>query len=115
MEPVMKSMYFCFCLLGTVLPLSQLGPWLFENGLALPLLIEEAIANRISAFAWLDVLVSGVVVLAFIAFEGQRLQVKYQWAPFLALFTVGASLALPLFLLLREIAMERSPRQKFAC
>lgn len=105
MKPIMKLMYFCFCLLGTILPLSQLGPWLLENGLALPLLVEEAFANRISSFAWLDVLASGMVVLAFMTLEGQRLQMKYQWAPFLALFTVGVSLALPMFLLLRETAL----------
>ena len=40
-------------------------------------------------------------------FEGRRNHVTGRWIPILALLTVGVSLALPLFLFLRERALER--------
>jgi len=65
----------------------------------------------LSAFAWFDVIVSGIVVLGFIASDGYyRLKMKYLAAPVVALFTVGVSLALPLFLLLREYQLEADDR-----
>src|SRR6266850_4161066 len=54
----------------------------------------------------LDVLVSSVVVVGFIRTEGHRLGVRRLWLPILGLFTVGVSCALPLFLYLREGALE---------
>lgn len=48
-------------------------------------------------------IVSAVVVLLFVVVEGRRLGVRRLWAPFVAMFTVGVSLALPLFLLLRQL------------
>ncbi len=103
----MKWVYSVFCVFGTILPWSQLGPWLLQHGLSIPLLIQDAFGQRISAFAWLDVIVSAVVVLIFITVEGRRERVRHLWAPFVAMFTVGVSLALPLFLLLREIRIEQ--------
>ena len=106
----MKWLYSILCVIGTVLPLSKFGPWLFEHGLAVPLLIHQAFATPIAAFAWLDVLVSAVVVLIFVVVEGRRLRMRFLWLPFLAMFTVGVSLALPLFLLMREFALQRQAR-----
>ena len=105
----MVRVYLMLCVLGTVIPWSQFGPWLYENGLSVPLLIQEAFATRIAAFAWLDVIVSAVVVLLFVVVEGRRIRVPHLWAPFVAMFFVGVSLALPLFLLLREVRLQQSP------
>lgn len=102
----MKYLYLFLCVLGTVLPWSQFGPWLGSNGLNLSLLIEEAFAGRIAAFAWLDVLVSGVVVLVFIVVEGRRVGVRHLWLPFVTMFLVGVSLSLPLFLLQRQARLD---------
>lgn len=105
----MKLVYLLLCILGTVFPWSQFGPWVVDNGLNLHLLLDQAFSSRIAAFAWFDVLVSAIVVLTFVVAEGRRLGVRHLWAPFVAMFTVGVSLALPLFLLLREIRIaERS-------
>jgi hypothetical protein len=98
----MKIIYFFFCVLGTVLPLTQFVPWITSNGFAVQLLIKEASGSQIAAFAWLDVLVSAIVVFIFVFYEGRRLGMKYLWLPVVGLITVGISLALPLFLLLRE-------------
>jgi hypothetical protein len=106
----MKTIYFILCLLGVALPLSQLAPWLFEHGVNISLLIEEAFEDRISAFAWLDVVVSAVVVLIFIVWEGRRIGMTKLWVPIVGLFSIGVSLGLPLFLLLREMHMTAEKR-----
>jgi len=97
----MQLIYMLFCLAGTALPLSQFIPWLAEHSLDVPLLLQQASAERIAAFAWADVLVSGLVVVVFVIVEGRRLAMPRLWLPLSAL-VVGPSLALPLFLLLRE-------------
>lgn len=105
---LMKTLYSILCLLGIALPLSQLMPWLAQHGFDIPLLIDEAFGNRISAFAWLDVVVSAIVVLAFVLWEGQRIGMRKLWIPIAGLFSVGVSLGLPLFLLLREMHLDAS-------
>lgn len=99
----MKSIYLILCVLGVVLPLSQFAPWLHHNGLNFHLLVSDAFGNRIAAFAWLDVFVSAVVVLVFIIREGKRLGMKKLWIPIIGLLSIGVSLGLPLFLLMREM------------
>jgi len=105
----MPLVYAVLCVLGTVLPLTQFIPWLATHGLNMPLLVQEALATPLSAFAWSDVLVSGVATAAFIMAEGRRLGMRRWWVP-LAGLGVGPSLALPLFLLLRERHIQRTPR-----
>lgn len=97
----MQLIYLVLCVIGAALPLSQFIPWLSAHGINMPLLLQQAIATPISAFAWADVLVSGIVVLVFIAVEGRRLAIRHLWIPALCML-VGPSLALPMFLLMRE-------------
>ena len=99
----MKTTYLILCVLGVALPLTQLAPWVYQHGLNVPLLISEAFDNRISAFAWMDVVVSAVVVLFFIIWEGKRIGMSRLWVPIIGLFSIGISLGLPLFLLMREM------------
>jgi hypothetical protein len=47
-------------------------------------------------------LVSAIVVASFASTEAGRLKMRNLWLPFIALVLVGVSLALPLFLYLRE-------------
>ncbi len=103
----MKYFYGILCILGTVLPYWQFLPWLAAHGLDVPLMIQEAAQLQISAFAWLDVLVSAMVLLGFTAYEGRRLAMKTLWLPILGTVAVGVSLGLPLFLLMREQQLEQ--------
>jgi hypothetical protein len=98
----MKAVYALLCVAGLLLPYGAFLPWLFEHGVDLPLLLQQAMATPIALFAWLDVLVAGVVLLVFIVVEGQRRRMRLLWLPVLATLGVGVSLGLPLFLLLRE-------------
>jgi hypothetical protein len=101
-----KNIYLFLCVLGIFLPYSQFIPWVVENGLHLGLIFRQLFANRIGGFFGVDVLVSSVVLIRFVHAEGRRLGVRRLWLPILGLLTVGVSCALPLFLYLREGALE---------
>lgn len=97
----MQLIYLLLCIAGTALPLWQFVPWLCAHGLDVPLLLQQATTGHIAAFAWSDVLVSGIAVAVFVVAEGRRLAMPRLWLP-LACLVVGPSLALPFFLFLRE-------------
>ncbi len=102
--------YLFLLVAGTVLPYWQFLPWVFEHGLDLRLLIHELLLNRISTFFAIDVVISAIALLAFIGFEGARRGIREWWIPVVAVFLVGVSLGLPLFLYMRERQLERIPR-----
>jgi hypothetical protein len=97
-----KHVYVLLSILGAVLPLSQFVPWLLAHGLDFGGLVSEIASSRIAAFGWLDVLVSGITLLFFIAVDGRETRTPHLWAPALGTLTVGVSLGFPLYLALRE-------------
>jgi hypothetical protein len=101
-----RNIYLIFCVLGVVLPYSQFVPWALENGLHMKFFFQQLFANRIGGFFGMDVLVSAVALIFFLRREGQRLGVRHLWLPIAGVFAVGVSLGLPLFLYLREQALE---------
>ena len=98
----MRQLYLLLALIGAVLPYSQFLPWLAEYGPNIPLLLAELFSTRAGAFFGLDVLVSAVVLIAFIRREGARGKMRLLWLPIAATCLVGVSCGLPLFLYLRE-------------
>lgn len=102
-QPVaaMQVIYILLCIAGAALPLSQFVPWLSAHGLNVPLLVQQATSSHIAAFAWADVLISGIAVVVFMLAESRRLAMRRLWLP-LSCLVVGPSLALPLFLFMRE-------------
>ena len=102
----LKHLYLMLCVLGTVIPYSQLIPFVQENGLRLGLMVQQLFVNHVSAFFGLDVIVSAIVVWIFIGVEGRNAGVSRLWLPRAAILTVGVSLALPLFLYMREVRQE---------
>jgi len=104
----MKTAYLVLCVVGLALPYWQFIPWVAENGLHLRLMLQQLFANRIGGFFGMDVLVSSVVLVIFMRRESARLGIKGRWWPVLAALTVGVSLALPLFLYLRELRLEQT-------
>lgn len=107
----MKKFYLVFCVLGVALPYWQFLPWLMDHGIDPLLLFQEAAQLRIGAFAWLDVIVSAIVLLQFIVYEGRQLKMQRLWMPVAGTLVVGVSLGLPLFLLLREIHIEEQAEE----
>ena len=105
----MIKFYAVMCVLGTVLPYSALVGWGVENaGLSVAAMLAEILASRMSLFAWADVLVSAVVLIAFIRHEGRRASIPGLWLPIVGTCAVGVSLGLPLFLLMRERELRRT-------
>ncbi len=107
----MQAIYVALCILGTALPLTQFVPWLADAGVDIPLLVQQIADDRLSAFAWLDVLVSAGVLIVFVVIESRRLKMRHGPCALLG-WGVGVSLALPLFLLLRERHAQRLDAQE---
>ncbi len=97
----MKNFYLALFVAGCVLPLWQFVPWVIAHGVDPALFLRQLFANRISGFFGLDVIVSAVVLLAWIWDERKRRGLKRAWAPALATVLVGVSAGLPLLLFMR--------------
>jgi Terpene cyclase DEP1 len=102
----LKNVYLILCVLGIALPYWQFVPWVVANGLDMRLFVEQLFANRIGGFFGMDVLVSAVALLVLVRSERSRLKPSQRWLPLAAVLAVGVSLALPLFLYLRERNLE---------
>ncbi|MCF6439493.1 DUF2834 domain-containing protein [Pseudoalteromonas luteoviolacea] len=103
----MKYIYGLLCALGVIVPFSAFAPWLFLYGLDLIKLYEQISADPLASFAWLDVIVSAIVLIIFIFHEGKKLGVRHLWLPIVSTMMVGVSFGLPLFLLMRELHVEK--------
>jgi len=104
----LRHVYLIFCVLGFVLPYSQFAPWLLEHGLDFSRFTRDLFANRIGGFFGMDVLVPAIVLCVFGLREGRRLGMRGLWLPVVAVFGVGVSLGLPLFLYLRQAHLDRN-------
>ena len=95
-------LYLFLCVLGVVLPYASFVPWLVQHGLDIGLFVRELLLTRIGAFFALDVVVSALVLFAFIFTERRALGIRHMWIPVIATFLVGVSLGFPLFLYMRQ-------------
>ena len=98
----MSRFYLVLTVLGIAAPYAAFLPWLFTNGLNLPLLFEQAIVNPISAMAWLDVVVAAVALIGFILVDGKQNHVKGRFVAILGTLSAGVSFGLPLYLYLKH-------------
>ena len=105
---MLQITYLILCILGTVLPYSQLVPFLVEHGLDLKLFFEQLFANQISSFSCMDLIISSLVLWSFVFWEGSRLGMKNLWVYIASNLLVGVSLGLPLFLLMRQRKLEET-------
>ena len=99
---MMKWLYLIAAILGAVLPLSYLIPFLATYGFDMPLFFRQLFQNNISAFFGMDVIVSSIVLWLFVRSEGRQCGMRNLWLYIVCNLTVGVSLALPLFLFFRE-------------
>lgn len=103
-----RHVYAALCVAGAVIPWTQGAPWLATHGLDVPLFFRDLFANGIAAAFALDVIVSAVVVCAFVLIEARRIGVRHTWAPIFGTIIVGVCFGLPLFLYMRERHMARA-------
>jgi len=103
----MRKIYALFTLVGILLPFSQFILWLAEYGFNFSLFIRQIIENPLATFAWLDVIVTVVVIVVMVMNEGRNYKIKRLWIPIIASFVGGASVGLPLFLYMKECYLEK--------
>jgi hypothetical protein len=103
----MRWLYLSLAVVGAVLPYSQFIPWIAAHGLDVALMVKELFSTHIGGFFGLDVLISAVVLLAFICREGASRRISLLWLPVAATCLIGVSSGLPLFLYLRERELVR--------
>ncbi len=99
---MMQWFFLSLAILGTLLPLASLAPFLAANGLDLPLFFRQLFQNHVSTFFGLDVFVSSLVLWLFVFTEGRRRGMRHLWVYPVSTLLVGVSLGLPLFLFFRE-------------
>ena len=102
----LRHVYLVLCVVGTLLPYSQLVPWCLQHGLDLSLFFHQLFANRIGGFFGLDVIVASLVLWVLVFSEGRRIGMRHLWLPALASLVVGVSLGLPLFLYMRQLHLD---------
>jgi hypothetical protein len=103
-----RHFYLVCCAFGLLLTYSHFVPWLLEHGLNMTLFCRELFANRIGAFFAMDVIVSAIVLIWFIQSEGKRLRVRLLGMPTVGTLVAGVSFGLPLFLFLRQMALDQT-------
>lgn len=102
----MKRLYLVLAALGWIVPYYFFLSFLLENGLDLPLLMDQLFANDISTFFAVDLVITALVSLAFSYRESQSLGMKHWWGYLVATLAVGPSFALPFFLYNRQGRLE---------
>ena len=103
----MKRIYLILCVLGTVLPWWQIQQFFFEaGGLDLVGFVGAAAANPVAAGFSLDVVISSIAFCTFAIADGRRHGMTNLWIYVVANLLVGLSLALPLYLYRRTVALE---------
>jgi len=98
----MQWLYLTAAILGTILPLSQLIPFLASYGFDMPLFFKQLFQNHVSAFFGMDVIISSFVLWLFVFIEGRQRGMRNLWFYIVCNLAVGVCLALPLFLFFRE-------------
>jgi hypothetical protein len=98
----MKILYAILAVAGAIIPYCLLIPWVAQHGLDARGFALELFSTRIGAFFGLDVFISAVALLAFIAWEGRRAGMTKLWMPVTVTLLIGVSCGLPLFLFMRE-------------
>ena len=97
-----KRLYLILAVIGFVGPYYFLISFLTVHGFDGKAFVQELFGTRISTFFAADLLVSCVVFVRYLRQETIRYSIGRWWLYLVALFTVGLSFALPLFLYVRE-------------
>jgi Terpene cyclase DEP1 len=94
----MKKIYLALAILGFILPMSQLVPFVREHGPDLGAFLTLPFANAVSSMFTLDLLASCAAFWAFVFAS----PVPRRWLYVALTLLVGLSFALPLFLYARS-------------
>ncbi|HXI24843.1 MAG TPA: DUF2834 domain-containing protein [Pyrinomonadaceae bacterium] len=104
-----RRMYLVLAIVGFIVPYYFLISFLVTYGFDARLFLKQLFGTPISTLFAADLLLSSVVFMIYAGREASRLAIKHAWICSVALFTVGLSCALPLFLYLREANLAEKP------
>jgi hypothetical protein len=107
-----RHLYATLCVIGLALPNAAFWPWLTTHGIAPRRFLADLLANGVSTFFGLDVVLSACVLILFVETEGRRLGLRRRWAPIAAACLVGVSFGLPLFLYQRQVHLDRAATRR---
>ena len=93
----MVRLYAVLCVLGAALPLWFFFSFVADNGIDVGVFFDQMTDSDISLFAWADVVVAALGVIAFATYD----RCRGWWLAVVATLAVGPSLGLPLLLFLR--------------
>lgn len=102
----MRKFYVLLTIVGIFAPMVFFVPWVMAHGLDIQKLLAEIAASKISAFAWMDVMVSAIALIGFILYERRTLNVPFFGLAIAATLMIGVSAGLPLYLALRLNALK---------
>lgn len=97
-----RNLYLALAVIGTVIPWLFFGTFFAQHGPDIPLFLQSLFANGAAAGFSVDVLISILVFWIWAWQDAARHKVAHWWLIFPASCLVGLSLALPLYLYLRE-------------
>ena len=100
MQP--RQLYLLFAVTGTVVPWLFFQSFFVQYGLNIPLFVASLFDNGAAGGFAADVLVSILVFIYWAWQDARANRVGRWWLIFPALFTVGLSLAFPLYLYLKS-------------
>ena len=98
----LKTFYIVAAVLGTVIPWIFFAQFFSQNGFNFPLILQSLFVNGAAGGFSADVLISIVVFLVWSFIDAKKHSIQNWWLVLPASFTVGLSLALPLYLILRS-------------
>lgn len=101
---MLKRFYLLSAIIGTIIPWAFFASFFATEGINIPLFISSLFANGAAGGFSADVLISIIVFLVWSYNDAQQQKIKKWWLILPATFTVGLSLAFPLYLYLREQA-----------
>lgn len=99
---MLKNFYALMAVVGTILPWYFFGTFIAANGLDIPLFVSSLFVNGAAGGFTADVLISAVIFWVWSYVDADRNSVRNWWVVLPTMATVGLSLALPLYLYLRE-------------
>ena len=103
----LRLVYLALTVIGFFLPMIYTLPWLLKHGLDINLGFSEMFANGVASAVAVDAALSFVVLCVLTFTEGARLQMRNLWMPPVGALFFGICFGLPLFLYMRQVALEK--------
>jgi len=107
----LRHLYLLIAAFGLVLPLYILTPWTNQHGFNLSMMWDLLRANEVALTVSTDLGLAALAGTIFMIGDGIRSKISFWWVCLIGTFTIGFCFGLPLYLFLRDRAMEQRGAQ----